>query len=365
MVVTTGRFTGPAEEYAERLREGDDPHPIELLDGEALRAVADEVGLDLYNGRIEILCDETLRPRDPATAVDKPIREAFRDVENLDLAALPDPHTRVTFRPVVAVDDDVDATFETSVGVVHRVDDRSLLVARAERGRPELLDGDLARLVADNRHAAVDLDDAVRAPFDEVRELRFGRTKTEYTDWAVERLCERHTTTVSYTGDNNVTYTKTCEPTASDVSVRAVEAVYLPEVRQTVRLGEYAYPYEYHAAGPARVTGEDGVRRCVHCDTDAADETYTCCRNCGAIACEAHTRTERLAGTPVCTGCSVTGEFAFATKHFYDRENRAAFREQYAAMAPHEKAMENPRLVAGVAVFVLVALAALAAVGGV
>jgi len=26
------------------------------------REIADEIGLDLYNGRIEILCDETLRP---------------------------------------------------------------------------------------------------------------------------------------------------------------------------------------------------------------------------------------------------------------------------------------------------------------
>jgi restriction endonuclease Mrr len=356
MVVTTGRFTGPAEEYADRLRERDDPHPIELLDGESLRAVADEVGLDLYNGRIEILCEETLRPRDPATAADTPIREAFRDVENLDPAALPDPHAGVTFRPVVAIVADVDATFETSVGVIHRVDERSPLVVRAERGHPERATDAVARLVADNLHAAVDLDDPVRAPFDEAETLRFGRTQTEYTDWAVERLRERHTTTVSYTGDNNVTYTKTCEPRSSDVSVRSVEAVYLPEVRQTVRLGEYTYPYEYHAAGPSRVTSEDGVRRCVHCGTDAADETYTHCRNCGSVNCETHTETERLEGTPVCTGCAVTGEFAFATKYFYGRENRAAFREQYAAMAPHQKATENPRLVAGIAVAVLVAL---------
>jgi len=64
IVVTTGRFTGPAHEYAQRLRQNDDPYPIELIDGEGLREIADEIGLDLYNGRIEILCDETLRPYD-------------------------------------------------------------------------------------------------------------------------------------------------------------------------------------------------------------------------------------------------------------------------------------------------------------
>jgi len=36
MVVTTGRFTNPSQEYAQRLQQNDDPHPIELLDGEDL-----------------------------------------------------------------------------------------------------------------------------------------------------------------------------------------------------------------------------------------------------------------------------------------------------------------------------------------
>jgi len=41
MVVTTGRFTNPAREYADRLQQNDDPYPIELLDGEDLREIAD------------------------------------------------------------------------------------------------------------------------------------------------------------------------------------------------------------------------------------------------------------------------------------------------------------------------------------
>ena len=46
MVATTGRFTNPAQEYATRLQENDDPHPIKLLDGEVLREIADDIGLD-------------------------------------------------------------------------------------------------------------------------------------------------------------------------------------------------------------------------------------------------------------------------------------------------------------------------------
>ena len=44
MVVTSGRSTGPAQEYTAELREAGDPHPIELIDGTDLRELADEIG---------------------------------------------------------------------------------------------------------------------------------------------------------------------------------------------------------------------------------------------------------------------------------------------------------------------------------
>jgi len=276
------------------LQQNDDPYPIELLDGEDLREIADEIGLDLYNGRIEILCDETLRPYDPAADVDAPVEEAFHDIVNIEAAELPEPHSAVTFRPVVAVTADTNAVFETSVGVIHRINDRTRFVAHAERG-PQVVNEDVTTLVTENLHATVELDTEQFAEvFDDVEENRFGQTQTEYKEWAVERLQQHHTTTVTYTGDNNVTYNKTCEPNRSDISVQSIEPVYLPEVRQTTELQEYTYPYEYYAAGPSRVTDEDGIHRCVHCDTSGVDETYTYCPNCGAIACNSHTKTETV-----------------------------------------------------------------------
>ncbi|QCC51424.1 restriction endonuclease [Halapricum salinum] len=367
MVATTGRFTGPAEEYADRLRKNDDPYPVELIDGEDLREIADEIGLDLYNGRIEILCDMTLRPYDPAASVNAPVEAAFRDVENIEAAELPEPYSRAVFRPVVEITADTDAVFETSVGVIHRINERTRFVVHADRGQPSVADDTVARLVSENRHAAVELDtDRFGDVFDELEEKRFGQTQTEYKDWAVDRLQEHHTTTVQYTGDNNVTYTKTCEPNLSDISVQSIEPVYLPEVWQTTDLQQYTYPYEYFAAGPSRVTTEDGIHRCVHCDTSGGDETYTYCANCGSISCTDHIKAERLEGEPVCTGCAVTERFALKTKYFYDEDNRDTFREQYEAMPIHRKAMENkPLLVGSIITAVLFVIGVLATSGAI
>ncbi|WP_255192451.1 restriction endonuclease [Natronobeatus ordinarius] len=355
LVVTTGRFTDPAREYARKLG-GRTDGGVELLDGRDLREIADRIGLDLYNGRIEILCEEALAPTHPTAGRDAPVFEAVRDVENLPLEALPTPETAVTLEPTVTIRAQTSATFETSVGVIHRLDETDALVLRADRDGPQVATGDVRELVANRNAPRIDLETApLERRFDEVTRERFGATETEYKAWAVDRLRQQHTTTVHYTGGNNVDYEKTCEPTRSDVSIKSIDPVYLPHVDSRVTLGEYDYRYAYYAAGPSRTTTADGFHRCVHCGEDDA-ATYTYCANCGSINCPTHTKTERLEGEPVCTGCAVTDRFALKTKYFYDEENREAFREEYSEMAIHEQAMENPALAAGAVLALVVAL---------
>lgn len=350
IVVTTGTFTGPAAEYAQRLHNNDDPYPIELIDGKQLRSIADEVGLDLYNGRIEILCDETLRPMDPTGGIEAPVREAFRDIENLDQATLPTPTAHATFEPVVLITATINAVFETSVGVIHRINDRTQFVVRAGRAQPRVMDSTVGTLVSENLTQTVPLDDLeLTEHFDEYDVQRFGQTETEYKEWAVDRLQQHHTTTVSYTGGNNVDYQKECVPNQSDISIQSVEPVYLPDIRQTTTVQEYTYPYAYYAAGPSRVTHEDGIHECVQCG-DAEATTYTFCANCGSINCGSHTKTERLEQAPVCTGCAVTDRFAFRTKYFYSEANRDTFAEEYDEMPIYEKAQENVPAAVGAAV---------------
>jgi len=112
-------------------------------------------------------------------------------------------------------------------------------------------------------------------------------------------------------------------------------------------------------------TVKDGIYRCVHCETSGVNEVCTYCPNCGAIACDSHTKTERLEQEPVCTGCAVTERFALKTKYFYDEENLKSFREEYAAMPIHEKTMENKVLVGGGVVAMLLIVVSLLVIGGV
>jgi restriction endonuclease Mrr len=353
MVVTTGRFTGPAEEYARDLGSRV-PGGVELLDGTDLREIGEEIGMDLYNGRIEILCEEALEPTHPTADRDAPLFEAVRDVENLQPVTIPSPETRLELEPTITIAARTNATFETSVGVIHSLDERDELVLSADRDEPRVVSNDVQDLVTGGG-PRIGLDErALESAFVAVERARFGQTETAYKEWAVDRLRRAHTTTVHYTGGNNVDYERTCTPNQSDISVREIDPVYVPRVRSRLSLCEYDYRYEYYAAGPERSTTRNDLRECVHCGAD--EERVTYCPNCGSINCPDHTRTERLEDEPVCTGCAVTERFALRTKYFYDRENAEAFREEYAEMALHEKAMENAPLAVGTVLAALVAV---------
>ncbi|MEY7848835.1 restriction endonuclease [Natrarchaeobius sp. A-rgal3] len=364
MVATTGRFTGPAREYASDLGDGDGS--VELLDGADLREIGEEIGMDLYNGRIEILRAEALWPTHPTAGDHAPLFEVADEVENLAPASVPDPETVLELEPTVTVSARTSATFETSVGVVHSVDETTDLVIRADRGSPRVVAAELQSLVSDRTAPRIDLEEYERTlenGFDDLERSRFGRTETAYKEWSVDKFRAIHTTTVGYTGDNNVDYEKTCTPNQSDVSILSIDPVYLPRVRSRLSLGEYDYRYEYYAAGPSWTETTNDLHRCVHCETGGArgHGNVTYCSNCGSINCDDHVRTERLEDEPVCTGCAVTERFALSRKYFYDEQNLEAFREEYAEMALHEKAMENVPLVVGTAlaaVFLLVVLAA-------
>jgi restriction endonuclease Mrr len=347
VVVTTGRFTQPAEEYAQKVGQNGSGSHIELIDGAKLRSIGEQIGLDLYNGRIEILCDDTLRPYDPTTGLDRPMRERFAPVENLAIETLSASRREVVFVPVLDVVTRVEATFSTSVGVIHRVNETNRFMFRADEQGPQRPPSRIQRLVTEHIRESIRFDEQTFAgDFDTILVNRFERTETEYSQWIVEQIRDAHTTTVNYTGGNNVDYSKECRPKQSDVEIQSITAVYLPVVEHEIRLGEYEHTVEYAVAGAASETLTNPVR-CVHCNEDAQKKTYTFCANCGSINCPTHTKTERLEHSPVCTGCAVTESFMWSTKYFYDEENVDAFRSEYEQMPIHRKVRENTVITAG------------------
>lgn len=361
MVVTAGRFSPSATACADAPAADDGPPPIDLVDGDALREMADDAGIDLEAAVSPVACERTLPVGDPELA----IAEAFEAVANAPpRSELPAPETRVTYRPHVDVEAVTRASLEAGTGEPRRIDSRDRLVFEAGGEEPRPAPADLLDLVGGD---PVDLSGERSDHPGDVR--AFGATRVAYREAATEHLLETHATTVT-DGNGRGPDERELRPDPDDVEFHRLDPLYVPRVRATVELGEYRHGLAYDAAGPRRALREDRIRRCVHCEAGrgaAADATvdrsaaYTYCDNCGSVSCEDHMRTERLTGEPVCTGCAVTDEVWYDTKYFFDEDDRAAFREAYAAMPLYRKPLENPPVAAALAAGLLLVVALLAA----
>jgi len=154
MVVTTGRFTNPAQEYANRLQQNDDPIQSSCL-------MARTSGRSLTRS---VSTSTTGASRFSATI---PYARTTRPPTSTRLSRRRSATSRTPRAPIpggaLAGDvpsggcghRDTNAVFETSVGVIHRINDRTQFVVHAERGHPKVADDDVATLVTENFHATV------------------------------------------------------------------------------------------------------------------------------------------------------------------------------------------------------------------
>jgi restriction endonuclease Mrr len=356
MVVTTGRFTDPAQAYAAQVTANEQEAAIELLDGRRLRELGEEIGLDLYSGKIEVLCDEALRFSTSTDEVAGKVCREFKRVDNFDSTFFSDPAVNVALLPRLHVDVWIDATFETSVGQVNSIQEDDTFLVQAEKGKTDLAGMEEKQLIASNLNRTIEIDEDVwQEEFDTVERLHFGRAETDYKDWLVERLQERYTETVSYMGDNNVRYTKECEPSKADICIRDIRPVYLPLIETETSIEDYTYDFDYFQAYKEGFIRFDGIHRCVHCSK--AQGTFTFCQNCGSINCNDHIKTERLTSEPVCVGCAVTDTFFWRTKYFYTQDNLERFRTYYEELPAYKKALENRPLIYSALATLLIAFA--------
>lgn len=348
ILVTTGRFTKQAREYVEKVNNGDEV--LTLTNGEELREIGEDVGLDLYSGKIEVLCDEVVDfPADREKA-EKRVKDKFSDIANFNTEHIDDIELEAELLPSLHVKTATKATFETTVGVIHRIDEKDELTIKADRAGPEFNEEIISDIVPrsmNTRSGTVKLDEEKASQaFDKLKLERYGKTETGYKDEIKEFVKDRHEETVTYTGDNNVTYSKDCRPKNSDVSVESITPVYVPFLNTETEIKNYSYEENFYVSTDGDKIDRDEAHNCVHCGLEVPGINLTFCENCGSINCLLHTRTERVKKEPICTGCSKTERFFLRKRHFYNQENLENFRQEFEERPLPQKMLENKPLIA-------------------
>jgi restriction system protein len=236
ILVTTGRFTEEAIEHSRKLQA--QGTAIDMVDRRVLADMAARARIRLIS-RGEALGVWTYSI--PSESDSKAMLGSFLHSQvdsypRSPIELLGDWNRSIAYRPIYAVKYEIDATFSTSVGVVHRERSANQVV---------MFDGNTGQLTR---------DDVVKF-FIRESQTRFAGTHTDFKgelptfkvdSMSLQRVAKTtiaklHTRTVPYMGKNNVTYRKVCEPSEQSISIDDIRQLYLPTASIGFKLGNQQY----------------------------------------------------------------------------------------------------------------------------
>lgn len=299
LVITTGAFARTAEEYAQKVTTQTDLD-LELWDYDRLvkEARRAEVYFTLGREDTQYVFRPELRPDDHVEHIlwDQHLggiqSEPRQTADCIDSTS-----PSVEYTPAVLVEYDLDRKFETQTyQLYHARDHGRAVVILSDRDLTGEEEGHWQ--TAEYRVGCEDQVDGQPV------EAYFGLPLSNVKQEIAQRVARAHTTTVSYTGKNNQTYTEHCRVDPSDVSLEAKQ-VMLVHHRMGIEVGPQAYDVEVTADRDHEwlVTdtqgfhdGDSGFRLgngylCNDCgliSPKSGDTAGSACEDCGRTLCASH-----------------------------------------------------------------------------
>jgi len=273
MLVTTGRFTKEALTYAEKVSP-----PIEMIDHPLFAEMAARAGIKLVSRARDLnvwtysvpILDMTF------AALGSYLGSTLNSHPASPDALVRDFRRGLLYEPTYVVTYDVDAVFETTVGVVHQ---------ERARGAKFALSGDTGKRMDPAVFRFISPEPQVAflgIPEEFHGELpSFRLDTTTLRTFAKSNIKRLHTRTVTYRGRNNQTYQKVCEPGDRHILITDIRQVYLPLLKLNFKLLKTPYEAEVIQAPSGRILPRvDDVRRCRVCGLTITRRTLLC-NTCG------------------------------------------------------------------------------------
>ncbi len=282
MIMTTGRFAKPAIVEADRL--ADLGTKIELIDRQGLAHMASRAGIDLVMGDAPLTTwvYEISDSSGLLKQIKKYVNQLFESRPRRPSTLTKILDRKITWIAAYQIRYDLDAFFETSVGMIHDdyIDDASFL-----------LSGDTGEPVGDRISDFFDTLPTVRYSDHPIREndpdvSSFALNVTRILDLGREDIIERHSEEVSYYGGNNVFYTKLCVPNRRQFTVTDLRQVHFPVSKSRIQLLKTTRTIEYLEHPEAEIDVlQSTLRRCNLCNKKVVlgAKPYLC-NHCGSAA---------------------------------------------------------------------------------
>ncbi len=228
IIVTTGHFSKEALAHAQILSP-----PIEMIDHALLADMASRAGIRLVTGRQDLRVSTYSIPSPETTwaSLGSYLGSFLISHPDPPVALLREPHRTLLYGPFYIVTYDVNATFETTVGVIHREFVQGGRIALdGITGRP--MDPALLQFLGAEQHVPF-----LGAPPEFRGTLPiFQIDATSLRAMAKSTIIRMHTRKKTYTGRNNQTYVHVCEPRDREVFINDMSQAYVPFLSISLRL---------------------------------------------------------------------------------------------------------------------------------
>jgi len=219
-VVTTGRFSNVAIDYAENLGT-----LIELIDSRIIYDMANRAGIKLFKKGETTLVFHVLPPSQELVeqiVIDNVIGSAQSHPFTPDQLAKTNI-VNIFFVPAYQIIYSLNEDFSTSVGRIHRIRiSRDCILIDGSTGG--ILDPRITRMTTQSSM----IENWIPQEREIVSSGKFKLGYTRAKSLAIKYIRRRNTQTVSYYGANNVHYTKTCVPHISKILIKSLTQIYVP-----------------------------------------------------------------------------------------------------------------------------------------
>jgi restriction system protein len=343
IVVTSGSFSREAIKYGEDFQQN-----IELIDGRKLSEICKDLNIVVLNGKIQILTDNSFKNISNENSINRSL-EAYSKIYGNKFHE-PAFQTRVTFIPCCFFEYEVVFTTSTSVGVIDKY----------YRHETITIDGITKNLLDENLSHFYFSD---KAPTEKINndavfeKIPFEFTENDAEDYVIQYITDKHSHNVSYTGKNNVTYTKMCTPGRRDINILKFKPVYLPNRSNIIKILDQEYNQNFFSKGESTHYIIDDLRKCIICNKIENNyENLSICIECAGIACKKHIKIDYWdKETPICMIHVKPFKLWLQTRYFAFDVTKGKYENYWNQKTFFQKMKEDEiALILSVAIFILI-----------
>ncbi|MBI2655365.1 restriction endonuclease [Candidatus Woesearchaeota archaeon] len=316
IVVTSGSFSQEAIAYNKQIGQ-----EIELIDGKKLKNLCNELKIVILNGKIQIITNnsfENINEKQPKELALKGYSKIYGNQEHKAKVK-----SELVYNPACYIRYNVSFDTYTSVGLIDSYNHSGQIIIDGVTGKE--LDEHIQGFYFTSRF---DTDEIQENSTHKTIPYEF--TENDIEEHAVNKITEQHTHEVSYTGNNNVSYSKNCTPKRRDIDIKEFIPIYLPLWTNEIAILKMNYKQQFYVKGEHnRLFLIDELKKCKICERQEMEyEKMSICPECGRIICKNHVKIDYLdKKTPICSIHAKSVKIFLQNKYFATKENSKKYQE--------------------------------------